>query len=184
MVVLWASNPPWRRMGHRGALHPATVPFFKRTVKARGKLFCKRERHTHIQKNPSELRRRLLGTQRSCSDYSDSVCPGHVGTPTATQSFHVESCVCLTVGKVVSRETTSQTVTKRPPPYFDKSEWEDSSWCTLFGLLNTWSLQLHRYKPTQGYILEMAFLTTASAAPQKGILERGKFLTWFPSFTV
>lgn len=38
-------------MGHRGALHPATVPFFKWTVKARGKLFCKwnRETDTHTR---------------------------------------------------------------------------------------------------------------------------------------
>lgn len=75
-VVFRASNPPWRRMGRRGAWHPATIPFFKGTVKARGKLSCKRERHR--QKNPGELRRRLLGSHRSCRDYSNLV-PGHPG---------------------------------------------------------------------------------------------------------
>lgn len=40
--------------------------------------------------------------------------------------------------------------------------------------------QLCRYQLTESYILEMTFLSTASAAPQREILERDNFPTRFP----
>lgn len=59
--------------------------------------------HTHTQKNPGELRRRLLGTQKSGSVYSDRDAQGTQSPP---QSFCVGSRTCLTMGMGVARETT------------------------------------------------------------------------------
>lgn len=138
--------------------------------------------HTHTEE-PRWAEEKTPGQQRSCSDYSDQVAQA-CGQP---HSYSVLLCGVMHVpdhGEGGGKGNNPETVTKWLPPHFDASEWEATSQCTLWGLLNTWPLQVHRYKPTRGYTLETAFLTTASAAPWKEILESVKFLTWSPSLTV
>lgn len=79
-------------------------PLLQMNSKSQGEDFLKEgETHTY---------RRI---QMSCgwdiwahreADNSDRVVQGRAGNPTATQSFFVESHLCLTVGKMVVREAT------------------------------------------------------------------------------
>lgn len=133
-VVLRAPNPPWRRMGCRRALHPAAVSFFKRTVKARGKIFCKRERQTHTHTH--------RGTQVSWGGDSWA---------------HRKAAVSLLTGMPrVHSHPHSPSVwgpwgwgwQGKQPTDCDESEWKDASQYTLWSLLNTWSLQLYPPKVT------------------------------------
>lgn len=89
------------------------------------------EGKTHRQK-PGELRRRLLGSHRSCTDCSNLVCPGRVGTPSC---FCVELRTCLTMGKEEQRETTPRLWLSDSPHTLTKPS--DTSHYTPWGVLNT-----------------------------------------------
>lgn len=131
MVVFRASNPPWRRMGCRGVWHPAAIPCFKRTVKARGKVSW-RGKDTQ-----TEEARWAEKEHRSCRDYSNLVCPGHMGH----SQVLLRGIVHVPDHEEGGAEGNNpQTVPEWLPTHFDKPKWEDTSHYAPRGLNTRWAL--------------------------------------------
>lgn len=65
--------------GTQRSLASSHNPLLQTNSKSQREVFLQ-ERKTHRQKKPGELRRLLLGSHRSCSDHSNPVCPGYMGT--------------------------------------------------------------------------------------------------------
>lgn len=119
--------------GTRRSLASSHNPLLQTNSKSQREAFLQ-EGKTHRQK-PGELRRQFPGSHRSCIDYFNPVCPGHVGT---SSYFCMELCTCLTMGKEKQRETTPRLWLSDSPHTLTNPS--NTSHYTPRGLLNTWAL--------------------------------------------
>lgn len=177
--LLWkgnASAPGFRsameKDGMQGCLESSHNPLLRTSSKSQGEAFLQ-EGKAHRQKKPVSWGGGSWAHTGAAVTVPTCFAPGIPSSLVLSHGItHVPDH-----GEGRTEGNNPQSVAKWLPTHLEKPQREDTSHYTPWGLLGS---QLCRYQLAQGHILEMTFLSTASAAPQEQILERDKFHTRFP----